>query len=139
MENIPDTKFKPARQEMFLSDYSGAARVGCAVYYKGSLLAKAHNSDKTSLLQERYNRYRYKDCGTRYLPAKNHAELAALKKIRYLDIDFSRVEVYIYRELKNGSLAMTRPCESCMAFLKKMGIKVIHYTTDDGFATEKLI
>jgi deoxycytidylate deaminase len=55
-----------------------------------------------------------------------------------LDIDFSKVELYVYRELRNGKMAMSRPCEACMAVIKKMGIKKIHYTTPDGFATEKL-
>ena len=125
--------FKIAREESLLADYSGPAQIGCAVYYKGTLLAKGHNSDKTSPLQEKYNRYRYKDCGNRYLPAKTHAEVAALKKIRWLDIDFSLVEVYIYRELKDG------PCRSCLEFIKDMGIKTIYYTTSDGFVKEKLI
>lgn len=127
--------FKVAHDEMNKSDYSGSARVGCAVYYKGSLLARGHNTDKTSPLQKQYNRYRFPENDT---PSKNHAELAALKKIRYLDIDFSQVEVYTYREWKNGRLAESRPCPSCMAFIKKLGIKNIKYTTRDGFAEEKL-
>lgn len=130
--------FKVAKEEMKLSDYSGQAAIGCAVYYKGTLLAKGHNSDKTSPVQEKYNIYRYHSKG-RYLPAKNHAEIAALKKIRWLDIDFSQIEIYTYRELKNGQIAMSRPCPSCMAFIKKLGIKKINYTTSDGYAQEKLI
>lgn len=134
----PHTGFKIAKEEMFLSDYSGQARVGCAIFYKGALLARGHNSDKTSPLQERYNTYRYKDSGNRYLPAKNHAELAALKKIRWLDIDFSLVDIFVYRELKDGKIAMARPCPSCMAFLKKMGVKTIYYTTPDGYSKERI-
>ena len=80
---------------MARADYSGPARVGCAVYYKGALLAKGHNSNKTSPLQKQLNSYRFENCNT---PAKTHAELSALKKIRWLDIDFSKVEVYTYRE-----------------------------------------
>ena len=65
--------------------------------------------------------------------------LAALKKIRWLDIDFGQVEVYTYRELKDGSLSLSRPCESCLAFMKQLGIKRICYTTPDGYAEERLI
>jgi tRNA(Arg) A34 adenosine deaminase TadA len=65
--------------------------------------------------------------------------MAALKKIRWLDIDFGQVEVYTYRELKNGSLSLSRPCESCLAFMKQLGIKRIYYTTPDGYAEERLI
>lgn len=128
-------RFKMAREEMLSSDYSGNARVGCVVFYKGSLLAKGHNSNKTSPIQDHYNKYRYRNPKC---PAKNHAEITALKKIKYLDIDFSLVEVYNYRELKNGQIAMSRPCESCMAFIKSLGIKKINYSTPDGFASEKI-
>jgi tRNA(Arg) A34 adenosine deaminase TadA len=130
------SRFRKAREEMLRADYSGPARIGCAVYYKGTLLVRGHNSNKTSPLQKRYNTYRYKNCDT---PDKTHAEMAALKKIRWLDIDFSQVEVYTYRELKNGSLSLSRPCESCLAFMKQLGIKRICYTTPDGYAEERLI
>ena len=128
--------FQKAKEEMARADYSGPARIGCVVYYKGTLLAKGHNSNKTSPLQKQLNSYRFKNCNT---PAKIHAELSALKKIRWLDIDFSKVEVYTYRELKNGKMALSRPCESCMVFIKQLGIERICYTTPDGFAEERLI
>ena len=128
--------FKKAKEEMMRADYSGPARIGCAVYYKGALIAKGHNSNKTCPLQKKYNKYRYENCNT---PDKTHAELMALKKIRWLDIDFSLVEVYTYRELKNGKPSMSRPCESCIEFIKQLGIKRICYTTPDGFAEERLI
>lgn len=127
--------FKKAREEMFLADYSGTARIGCVVYYKGALLAKGFNTNKTCPVQKKFNIYRYKSSNTL---DKVHAEISALKKIRFLDIDFSRVEVYIYRETKKGEIAMARPCESCMAFIKELGIKRIFYTTPDGYVEERL-
>ena len=133
--------FKLARECSLNADYTGCASVslGAIAVYRGSVLAKGHNSDRTHPQQAHYNRWRYKDCGNRYLPPKQHAELAVLQKIRYLDIDFSKLHIYVYRETKQGHLAMARPCPSCMAAIKQMGIKQIHYTTDDGFAKEKLI
>ena len=71
-------------------------------------------------------------------PPRSHAEVNLLRKIRFLDIDFSRVSVYIYRELKNGELGMARCCPACMAALKSLGIKKICYTTDDGYAEERI-
>ena len=130
--------FNAAKEEAAHSDYSGSANVGCVIYYKGALIARGHNSNKTSPVQAKFNTYRYKNCGNRYLPAKNHAEITALKKIRWLDIDFSKIEVYTYRELKNGKIAMSRPCPSCMAFIKQLGVRKIFYTTEDGFAEERL-
>jgi deoxycytidylate deaminase len=33
---------------------------------------------------------------------------------------------------------MARPCQSCMAAIKDLGIKEIYYTSDEGFVYEKL-
>ena len=132
--------FKLARECSFKSDYSGCgrARIGCVVTYHGTVLAKGFNSDRTHTSQAKYNKWLYTDSGNRYLPSKLHSEVAALQKIKYLDIDFSKVHVYVYRELRDGSLAMARPCKACMAAIKKMGIKHIHYSTDSGYAYERI-
>lgn len=133
--------FKVARECSLKADYTGGgkARIGCIVVYRGSILAKGWNTDKTHTAQAQFNCWRYKDCGNKYLPCKTHAEIAALTKIKYLDIDFEKVHLYIYREFKDGHLANCRPCPSCMAAIKKMNIKNLHYTTPDGYCYEKLI
>lgn len=132
--------FSLAREESLKSDYSGcgSARVGTVVVYKGTVLAKGYNSNVTHTYQDLWNVKRFKNTGNGYLPAKLHSEINCLRKIRYLDIDFSRVHVYNYRELRDGTIAMSRPCPSCMAALKSLGIKHIHYTTLDGYAHERL-
>ena len=132
--------FKLARKVSFSADYTGCAhaKVGCIVVYKGTILAKGFNSDRTHTMQAYYNKWRYKEEDNNYLPAKIHAEIRALQKIQYLDIDFSKVHVFVYRETKQGKIAMARPCSSCMAALRQMGIKKIHYTTDQGYAYEQL-
>lgn len=133
--------FKLARECSFKSDYSGGgkAHIGCIVVYKGSVLAKGWNTDRTHTDQARFNRWRYKDYGNNYLPCKIHAEQMCISKIKYLDIDFSKVHLYIYREFSNGRLAMCRPCPSCCAAMKALGIRHIHYTTEDGYCYEKFI
>ena len=132
--------FAAAKECMFKSDYTGnsRARVGCVVVYKGTILAKGWNTDKTHTTQARFNVHRFRDDGPKYYPNKLHAEISALNKIRYLDIDFSRIHVYIYRELRNGHIALARCCPSCLACIREMGISHIHYSTDGGFAHEVL-
>lgn len=132
--------FKLARECSFKADYSGCgrARIGAIISYKGTVLAKGFNTDRTHTYQAKYNKWRYKDTGNRYLPCKLHAEAMALNKVKYLDIDFSKVHIYVYRELRNGELGMARPCRACMAAIKQMGIKNVHYTTDSGFAQERM-
>lgn len=131
--------FKLAREVSFDATYCGSARIGAIAVYKGSVLAKGCNSDKTHTAQAHFNVHRFKESGNKYLPSKLHAEITVLQKIKYLDIDFSRVHIYIYRELKNGKIAMARPCEACMAAICDLGIRYIHYSTDCGFAYEKLL
>lgn len=132
--------FKSARECSLKSDYTGGGRahIGAVVSYKGTILAKGWNSDKTHTIQSKLNVNRYKDAGPRYLPAKVHAEAAALQKIKYLDIDFSKVKLVVYREFRDGRLANCRPCPGCMAAIKAMGIKTILYTTEDGYCREEL-
>lgn len=132
--------FKIAKKVSKQADYNGCCdvKIGCVISYHGTILAKGFNTDKTHTKQDYYNKWRYKDSGNKYLPSKGHAECLALTKIKYLDIDFSKVHVYTYREFKNGKPAMARPCPSCMALIKDMGIKYLHYTTDCGFAVERI-
>ena len=132
--------FKEAKKESLLSDYDGQHLGAVAVYGDKVILAKAHNSNKTNTTQYFYNRYRVEQkSNIMSKPARSHAECNLYRKIRFLDIDFSRVSVYIYRELKNGKLGMARCCPACMEALKSLGIKKICYTTDVGYAEEKLI
>lgn len=131
--------FKAAREASFESDYTGGRmKIGCVIAYKGTILARSFNSDKTHPSQDKYNVYRFSKDDKGYLPPKGHAEVLALSKIKYLNIDFSKVHVYIYRELANGKLGMCRPCKACLAALHEMRVKHIHYTTYDGYCHEVL-
>lgn len=133
--------FKFAREAAKLADYHGtrsAPAIGACAIYKGSIVAEAWNTNKTSPLQARYNVYRYAPADT---PCKAHAEASLIQKLRWkfgAEIDWSRVHIYIYREYKDGTLAPSRPCPSCMALLRDIGIKKVMYTTEDGFAEEKI-
>ena len=56
------------------------------------------------------------------------------------DINWSNVSIYTYRELKDGTIACSRPCPACMALIKKLGIKTIYYTDECGnFVKEKIL
>lgn len=111
-------------------------KLGCIVVYRGTVVSSACNSNKTHTLQKRYNKHR--KLHGHVIIHKVHAEVSALAKIRYLDIDWSKVIVYVYREHKNGDVAMSRPCKGCYQAIKEKGIKTIIYTTEEGFAIEKI-
>ena len=111
-------------------------RLGAVAIYHGSLLATGFNSKKTNPRQMLLNRERGWRADTNEFYNPIHAELACLSKIRYLDIDFSKVWLYIYREHKNGVKALARPCPACQKMIKDMGIKEVWFTTENGFGYE---
>lgn len=130
--------FEEAKKESHLSDYDGQHLGAIAVYSDKFILARGHNSRKTNTTQYIYNRYRVeKRSNLLDKPARSHAETALFRKIRYLDVDFSRVIVYVYRELKDGTLAMSKPCASCERLLRDLGIRTVCYTTEEGYVEEK--
>lgn len=112
--------------------------LGAALYYKGILLATGCNSTKTSPLQKRLNAEREFDPNQSGVVNSLHAEIRALSKVKYLDIDFSKSTLYVYREYANGNKAMARPCPACMKYIKELGIKHICYSTADGIAEERV-
>lgn len=125
-----------AKEVSVQSDF-GKHKLGAVAIYHGSLLATGYNSCKTSPVQKRYNKERDYKVEAEY---KNtncvHAECSCLSKLRYLDIDFSKVKLYVYRQHKNGVKALARPCPACRKMIKDMGIKEVWYTTEDGFGYE---
>lgn len=107
--------------------------MGCVLVKKNKVISTGFNSTKTHPIQKMYNKERY-ECDT--TPHTIHAEVSAISHVIHKNINWSNVEVYIYREHKNGNLAMARPCKACMKLIQNLGIKRIHYTTSEGYATE---
>ena len=126
--------FNKARKIASISDYH-KAHVGCIAVYQNSVVGIGHNSKKTHPMQNYYNRYRVKEDDM--LP-KLHAEINCINQIRNLNINFSKVKLYIYRIRKDQPFGLARPCPSCMAAIKDLGIREIYYTTNDGYSYERL-
>lgn len=130
--------FDEARKESQLSDYNRAHLGAVAVYKDKFILARAHNSQKTNPTQYFYNKYRIEGKSTiMQTPPRSHAEVNLYRKIRYLDIDFKDITVYIYRELKNGTKACAKPCNACATLLQQANIRTICYSTENGYAEER--
>lgn len=108
--------------------------LGAIAVYKGIILAVGYNHRKTSPVQKKYNKYRNLDISSN--KCTFHAESHCLNKIKKLDIDFSKVSVFVYREHKNGTMALARPCEGCRKLIEDLGIKSFYYTTEKGWAYE---
>ena len=130
--------FQKAYSAALLSDYH-KVHIGCIAVYQGSIISIGCNTCKTHPLQKKYNKYRHivYNKGYKTLP-QLHAEINCLVAIRGMDINFSKVKLYIFRPGYEGVFKLARPCPSCIAAIRDMGIKHIYYTTDDGYAYEKI-
>ena len=127
--------FNIAKEVSKLSDFPRVQIGACAVY-KHNVISTGCNSQRTSPLQKKYNQYRF----TVDTNHSCHAEISCLKPlIGRKDIDFKNIELYIYREYKNGQPGIARPCESCMRLISELGIKHIYYTNSGGFSHEEIL
>ena len=125
--------FKAAQAVSQLSDHR--CQVGCIIVDKHRIISSGHNSDtKCHPLQAEldYAHFNIASIG------KVHAETSAIAPLLKSKVDLSRAIVYTYRQHKDGTLAMSRPCPRCMRLIKMAGITRIRYTTDDGYAAEIL-
>ena len=134
LRNTDYKYFIKAQQVATISDYR-KTHIGCVAVYQGQVIGLGCNCNKTHPTQKYYNRYR--EQSDSMLP-KLHAEINCINQIKHFDINFSRVKLYIYRIRKDQPFGMARPCPSCMAAIRDLGIKNIYYTTDDGYVYEKL-
>lgn len=133
MTNRDKSLFSLAKSVSKFSNYKGSkCQIGCVIVQGKRIISSGYNSEKTSTLQKKYNRYRF-DADS---PAKIHAEVSALTPLIHTNIEFKKIKLFTYREHKDGSLAMSRPCKSCMELIKQLGIQYIYYTTDDGYCEE---
>lgn len=128
--------FQKARQAAEISDYK-RTHVGCVAVYQGNIIGIACNTNKTHPMQKYYNRYRYHP-QTSYFYPKLHAEINCISSIRHLDINFSKVKLYVYRTRCDQEYGIARPCPSCMAAIRDLGIRHIYYTTNNGYAYEQV-
>ncbi len=124
--------FRAAKAMSKLSDHQ-AHHLGCVVVNKHKIISSGCNSSvKCNSIQAKLDMDRY---GI-FCPGKVHAECAALVPLIKNRVNLKNAEIYVYREHKDGSTAMARPCPSCMKLIKSCGIRYINYTTEDGFASE---
>ena len=104
--------------------------------YKNHILSVGYNTNKTHPIQKKYNIYREMEKDKVEPSSGLHAEMMCLLGLKDMDIDYSKVKLYIYREDQNGNLSNCRPCPACMELIDRLGIKKIYYTTENGYATD---
>ncbi len=101
-------------------------RVGACLKHKDNIIASACNEQLLNDLTKLYKS-----------EATIHAEINCIIKVPNKNI-LKHCDIFIYRELRDGSLAMSRPCKFCIRCLKSFGINKIHYTSPEGYHYEEL-
>lgn len=139
MQMISNSDYKwfyKAEQMAHVSDFK-KQHIGAVAVYHGQLIGVGCNTNRTHPLQKYYDdkTRRFKENGCK-CAHKLHAEMAVLSSIKNLDIDFSKVKLYIFRQRKDIKRGLARPCPSCEAAIRDLGIKNVYYSTNGGFAYE---
>lgn len=133
---------KIAKAASKCSDFK-RTQVGACIVHKGDVLSVGFNTQKTHVLQNKYNVYRDFN-GQVNVVAKCHGEINAISKLPYYirenNIDLSNATVYVYREHKDThGYANARPCPACYNALIDAGVGRVVYTCDNGIKEEYLM
>lgn len=127
--------YKKAKQISRLSTYD-RVRIGCIAVYKKNIIGIGYNQAKTNPMQIKYSIYR-NECGNlnsinNYL----HAEMACVNQIKNLDIDFSKVKLFVYREDNAHNTRICKPCGACERAIRDLGIRTVYYTDINKYIRE---
>ena len=116
MNNFKYKYAQLAEKMAYKSSYR--ARVGCAIVNKNTIVSLGFNDGSKTHPKSPHPFHSL------------HAEVDAVVSAR---TDMSGSIIYVARILKNGKLAMSKPCQYCEALLKRSGIKAAWYSTSDGW------
>lgn len=125
--------FTAAKAVSELSNFKDV-HIGSVVVYNHHIISSGYNSRKSHPLQKVLNKERYSEDKGHLLHSETSSLLPLLNR---KDINWKKVDIYIYREYKNGDLAPSRPCPSCQKLIRELGIKRVHYTMHNSFVLEE--
>ena len=120
--------FQKAKAASTLSDFP-THKLGAVMMLGNKVLAVGYNITKTHPVQKKYNLERGYDPNVKN-NGQIHAEMMCLINTKYLDVDWSKVSLYIYREHKDHTTAMAKPCPACEKAIQERGINQVYYTTE---------
>lgn len=111
--------FELARKMSFKSPHKPA--MGSIITYKGRILGLGFNSCRSH--PRANNPY-----------SMLHAEVSAIINAR--KENFEGCDIFVYRELKDGTPALAKPCQYCYNMIKSLGFKSINYSDSGTFKSE---
>lgn len=118
--------FRMAKKVQKLSTYP-KAKIGAVIVLGNRVISVGYNQvEKAHPLVRKYNKFQ-----------GLHAEIHSLFGVRHKH-DLRGAKVVVYRENKDGELAMCRPCSVCQKILSTYGVKKMIYTTNGGWNSEDI-
>lgn len=109
------------------------SKTGAVAIYGNKVLAIGWNSNKTSSLQAKYNTMTHRFDGHKF-KSSIHAEMMVVNKIKFLDIDFSQVRIFVWRG--QDVPRISKPCAACEKALRDLGIRKVFYTGNNSLIEE---
>ena len=95
-------------------------RLGAVLVYKANILSTGHNDmARTHPLQQKYAK------GVSFTLGL-HAEIDACLGVTKADLQGA--DLYVARILKNGNVALAKPCRICQRFILDVGIRRVYYS-----------
>lgn len=129
---------KAAKTASKLSDVPGY-RLGAVIFDRHRIYCYACNTERSIPLQMRYNAFKSPDSHA-WRKHSAHAEMNCIHRLLqryYQDLpDYGKLSILVYREHRDGSLALAKPCKACSKALRDLGFGHIYYTTEDGICHE---
>jgi len=92
-------------------------KIGCVIFNKKKIISKGHNTSlkSTKKLHPKFQRW----------PGSVHAEVDAIIKAKK---DLKGCDMLIVRVNKHNQFRIAKPCETCIKYIKHVGIHKIYYT-----------
>lgn len=128
--------FNYAKHIAELSDYN-RIHIGCIAVQGNRILSTGFNTKKSHPLQAHYNSFR-KFKGNCVCKHGLHAEMACLVPLWHSNIDWNKVDIYVYRIRKDIGSGFARCCPACMKAIKELGIRNIYYTGNSDYIHERI-
>jgi len=94
-----------------------ARKVGAALFSGSVLLSLGHNSYNHGHPKASWN---------------IHAEHRALLRRQHYDVNGRGLILYVYREVRSGAAACSRPCRNCQILLREAGVRVVRFVNESG-------
>lgn len=124
-----------------LSDVNGY-HLGAVIFDKHKIYCYACNTNKGIPMQMHYNHFKSRDADL-WCKHSAHAEINCLHKLlqQYYDDlpSYNKLSILVYREHKDGSFALAKPCRACTQAIKDLGFRHVYYTADNGLCYEEFI